>query len=91
MTEYLVSVERGLYAVIPPGEDPTSYSIDPYLIAAKMASDAVLSYRTALEFYDRDYSVHNPSSSLSFREPLCFNILISINDRRGHYKFSLPV
>jgi len=53
----IVSVRRGLYAVVPPGATPTSYSVDPYLVAAKLTKDAVLSYHTALEFHGHAYSV----------------------------------
>jgi predicted transcriptional regulator of viral defense system len=63
-----------LYAVIPPGADPDSYPIDPFLIAAKLTRDAVLSHHTALEFHGKAYSVHThftysasrPSRPLTF-------------------------
>ncbi len=42
----LIRIRRGLYAVVPRGFDPGAYHIDPYLIAAKMADDAVLAYHT---------------------------------------------
>ncbi len=35
-------MKRGLYVVVPPGADPDSYSIDPFLIAAKL-TDVVVS------------------------------------------------
>ncbi|MFH1434528.1 MAG: transcriptional regulator [Pseudomonadota bacterium] len=53
----VVRVRRGLYAVIPAGADPDSYPIDPFLLAAKLTPDAVLSYHTALEYHGRAYSV----------------------------------
>jgi predicted transcriptional regulator of viral defense system len=53
----IVRVRRGLYAVIPAGADADSYSVDPFLIAAKLTAEAVLSYHTALEFHGRAYSV----------------------------------
>ena len=56
-TGRVVRVRRGLYAVIPPGADPGSYPVDPYLLAAKLTPDAVLSHHTALEFHGRAYSV----------------------------------
>ncbi len=56
-TGRLVCVRRGLYAVVPPGANPASYSVDPFLVAAKLTKDAVLSYHTALEFHGRAYSV----------------------------------
>ena len=52
----LLRVRRGLYAVVPVGSDPENYQVDPYLIASKMADDAVLGYHTALQFYGKAYS-----------------------------------
>ncbi len=74
-TGRVIRVRRGLYAVIPSGADPDSYPIDPYLIAAKLTRDAVLSHHTALEFHGRAYSVWyhviysaaRPVGSLSFQ------------------------
>lgn len=56
-TGRLVRVRRGLLAVVPPGADPDSYPVDPFLVAAKVTVDAVLSHHTALEFHGRAYSV----------------------------------
>lgn len=70
----IVRIRRGLYAVIPPGADPDSYPIDPFLVAAKLTPDAVLSHNTALEFHGKAYSVHTHftySASRPFR-PLRF-------------------
>jgi predicted transcriptional regulator of viral defense system len=57
-TGRVVSVRRGLYAVVPPGAQSASSSIDPFLVTAKLTKDAVLSYHTALEFHGHAYSVH---------------------------------
>ncbi len=54
----LMRIRRGLYAVIPEGADPYSYNVDPFLIAGKLTSDAVLSYHTALEFHGKAHTVH---------------------------------
>jgi predicted transcriptional regulator of viral defense system len=54
----VVRVRRGLYATLPPGASPDTFSPDPFLVAAKFAPDAVLGYHTALEFHGRAYSVH---------------------------------
>ncbi len=56
-TGRVVRVRRGLYAVIPAGASPGSYPVDPFLIAAKLTTDAFLSHHTALEFHGRAYSV----------------------------------
>jgi predicted transcriptional regulator of viral defense system len=53
-----ISIRRGLYATVPIGFDPDSIPVDPYLVAAKLTPDAVLSYHTALEFHGKAYSVY---------------------------------
>ena len=65
--ERLVRVRRGLFAVIPPGETCDTYPVDPYLVAAKLTGDAVLSHHTALEFHGRAYSVWQHVSYMSSR------------------------
>jgi predicted transcriptional regulator of viral defense system len=73
-TGRIVRIRRGLYAVIPAGADTDSYSVDPFLIAAKLTTDAVLSHHTALEFHGRAYSVHEYFTYTAFRPigPLTF-------------------
>lgn len=74
-TGRLVRVRRGLFAVVPPGADPDSFPVDPYLIASRLTPDAVLSYHTALEFHGRAYSTWDylvysagrPSPPMTFR------------------------
>ncbi len=56
-TGRLLRVRRGLFAVVPPGADGDTYLVDPYLVAAKLTRDSVLSHHTALEFHGRAYSV----------------------------------
>ena len=56
-TGHVILIRRGLYAVIPPGSDSDSYPVDPFLVAAKLTKDAILSYHTALEVHGRAYSV----------------------------------
>jgi predicted transcriptional regulator of viral defense system len=53
----ILLVRRGLYAVVPPGSDPESFPVDPYLVAAKSADDAVLAYHTALEVHGKAHCV----------------------------------
>jgi predicted transcriptional regulator of viral defense system len=57
-TGRVVSVRRGLYAVVPLGAKSASFSVDPFLVAAKLTKDAVLSYHTALSFHGHAYSVY---------------------------------
>ena len=66
---HLVLVHRGLYAVVPPGSDPKTCPVDPYLLAAKMADDAVLAYHTALELHGKAYSVFEELFFLSRKPP----------------------
>lgn len=74
-TGSIVSIRRGLYAVVPPGARSASYSVDPFLVAAKLTRDAVLSYHTALDFHGHAYSVQEhfiytasrPLSPVTFR------------------------
>ena len=55
----IINIRRGLYATIPYGADSLSYPVDPYLLAAKMAEDAILAYNTALQFHGKAYSFNN--------------------------------
>ncbi len=72
---HLVPIRRGLYGVIPPGADPDTYPINPYLVAAKLAGDVILSHHTALEIYGHAYSIReeitysasHPVARFSFR------------------------
>lgn len=74
-TGRIIRVRRGLYAVIPPWADPDSYPVDPFLVAAQLTRDAVLSYHTALELHGRAYSIQDhftysaslPLSTITFR------------------------
>ena len=52
----IISIRRGLYATVPLGHDPETYAVDPYLVAAKLADDAVLAYHTALDYHGKAYS-----------------------------------
>jgi len=54
---HLLQVRRGLYAVVAPGVDPGSAPVDPYLVASRLAGDAVLGYHTALEVHGKAHSV----------------------------------
>jgi len=45
----LRTVSRGVYAVVPPGEDPAQVRPDPALVGAALRPDAVFCHHTALE------------------------------------------
>ena len=70
----IVRVRRGLYAVVPPGSEAQSFPVDPYLVAAKLTPDAVLSHHTALEFHGRAYAVwgHRVYSTARPPSPVMF-------------------
>src|SRR3990167_5451687 len=55
-TGQIKQIRRKLYAVIPPNQTEASLSVDPYLITAKCAPDAILSYHAALELHGVAYS-----------------------------------
>ena len=55
-TGRLRRLTRGLYAVVPAGVDPPRFSPDPYLVAAALRSDAVLSHHTALDLLGAAHS-----------------------------------
>lgn len=61
----IVRVRRGLYASVPPGQNTESIHPDPYLLASKMAPDAVLGYHAALQLQGRAYSIHNEFTYLT--------------------------
>lgn len=66
----VINIQRGLYATIPYGSDPSSFPVDPYLLTAKMAKDAILAYNTALQFHGKAYSVNNRLIYISSKTPL---------------------
>lgn len=53
----VVSVRRGVFAVVPIGIAPEAAHVDPYLVASRLAPDAVLGYHTALELHGHEHSV----------------------------------
>ena len=54
--KHIVRIKRGLFASIPYGADPQTYSINPYLIANAASADAIISHHTALSYYGLTYS-----------------------------------
>ena len=63
----ILHVRRGLYASIPVGANPKTFQVSPYLIATKLAPDAVVAYHAALQFRGRTYSIWHRFSVLSQR------------------------
>lgn len=65
----IFQVRRGLYCSVPPGIAPEQCSIDSYLLASKLAPDAVLAYHTALEVHGRSYSVQQRLVYITLKSP----------------------
>lgn len=53
----ILLVKKGIYYVIPPGINREICSVDPYLVASKLAKDAILSYHSALALHGHAHSV----------------------------------
>ena len=68
-------VKQGLYYRVRANETADTASVDPYLVASKLAPDAVLGYHTAFEllgvghsvFYRIYYLTQNPRRQFNFR------------------------
>jgi len=54
---HLLHVRRGLYAVVPRGTDPDDLQVDRFLIASRLAPDAVIAYHAALQLHGKAHSV----------------------------------
>jgi predicted transcriptional regulator of viral defense system len=51
--------KSGLYYAIRPGSDAATTQVDPFLIAAKLVEDSVLSFHTALDLLGFSHSIFN--------------------------------
>lgn len=63
----LKQVTRGVYAVVPSGEDPDGFRADPFLVGIALRADAVFSYHSALELLGVSHSVWNSITLFSAR------------------------
>lgn len=61
----LLRVRRGLYATVPSGASSDDFQVDPFLVASKLAADAVVAYHAALQFRGKAYSVWHRFTVLS--------------------------
>jgi len=64
-TGRLIHIRRGLYASVPLGTPVDKFSIDPYLLASKLTSDAILAYHTALELHGKAYTIYEQFTYLT--------------------------
>ncbi len=62
---HIIRIRRGLYYSVPQGIDPTTCPVDPFLVASKMSTDAVLGYRTALAIFGKLHTISNEFVYLS--------------------------
>lgn len=53
----VVAVRPDVFAVVGEGRDPARFQPWPYLVAVKLAPDAVLSHRTAVDFWGYSYTM----------------------------------
>ncbi len=53
----IVQVRKGLYATVPRGVEARTAAIDPYLVASRLAPDAVVALHAALQLRGYSYSV----------------------------------
>src|SRR3990167_2401596 len=56
---HIIRIRKGLYYTIPRGLDPQYCPVDPYLIASKLAPDAILAYHTSLAFHGKLHTLRN--------------------------------
>ncbi len=56
---HILRIRRGLYYSIPKGSAPNHCSVDPFLVASKMAEDAVIAYGSALDLHGKLHTVQN--------------------------------
>jgi len=63
----LLNVRRGLYARVPEGSDAATFRVDPYLVASRLAEDAVIAYHSALQLLGKAHSLSQRITYLSAR------------------------
>jgi predicted transcriptional regulator of viral defense system len=56
---HILRIRRGLYYSIPKGMDSVHCPVDSFLVASKMAEDAVIAYGSALDLHGKLHSIQN--------------------------------
>lgn len=64
-TGRLRRIARGVYAVVPPGARARAFQPDPYLVAAALRADAILSHHAALDLLGAAQSVFHQFTYLT--------------------------
>jgi predicted transcriptional regulator of viral defense system len=49
----IVNLRRGLYATVPSGRRPESLDLNPFVVASRLAPDATVAYRAALDLWGK--------------------------------------
>lgn len=53
----IIRIRRSLFAAVPTGIDPQKFQVNPFLIAAKLADDSVISHHSALAYFGLAQSI----------------------------------
>ncbi len=69
---HLLHVRRGLYAVVPRGASAESLQLDAFLLASRLAPDAVIAYHGALQLHGRAHSLSRRVTYLTCTRPKPF-------------------
>ena len=64
---HLIHIRKSLYAVKPASIAEDEFWVDPYLVAGKATSDAILCYHTALELHNLAYTTFEELTFLTSR------------------------
>lgn len=56
---HILRIRRGIYYSVPKGTDPAQCPVDPFLVASKMAEDAVVAYNSALDLHGKLHSTQS--------------------------------
>lgn len=62
---HIMRIRRGLYCIVPEGINPDDCPVDSFLVTSKMTTDAILAYRTALDFLGKLHTITNEFLYLS--------------------------
>jgi predicted transcriptional regulator of viral defense system len=58
-TGTIIRIRRNLFAAVPIGSDPEKFQVNPYLVAAKLADDSVISHHSAIAYYGLAQSIRH--------------------------------
>lgn len=70
----LINLRRGLYARVPDGAEAGTFRVDPYLVASRLAEDAVIAYHSALQIFGKAHSESKRITYLTGRRAKSFTL-----------------